>query len=284
MEPMSHEKRAALPIGIFDSGVGGLTVLDAIHKALPHEDLLYLGDTARLPYGTKSQETVATYAQQATAKLVERGIKMLVVACNTATSAALPKLREVFAPLPVLGVIEPGAQAAVSHSRNGHIVVIATESTIKGGAYHKAITALRSDVRITEKACMLFVHLAEEGWVDGPLVEGIAERYLKHIFAPAAEYAPLHTRPDTLLLGCTHFPLLRPALIKVVGEDVAIVDSAHTAACAVQKALTAQNLHTKALRGHCHFMTTDDVARFAEVGSIFLGLNLEKNRVEHIDL
>ncbi len=281
---MELEQRVALPIGIFDSGVGGLTVLDAIHKVLPHEHLLYLGDTARLPYGTKSQDTVATYALQATAKLVERGIKMLVIACNTATSAALPLLRQSFAPLPVLGVIEPGAEAATKVTRNGHIAVIATEGTIKGGAYQKAMTALLKDVHITGQACTLFVHLAEEGWVDGPLVEGIAKRYLDHIFVPNIADAPTNSRPDTLLLGCTHFPLLRETLANVVGKDVVLVDSAYTAARAVEKALSAQNLHRKGSQGQCHFMTTDDAARFARVGSVFLGVNLEKSHVEHVDL
>ncbi len=271
----------ALPIGIFDSGVGGLTVLKAIHEALPHEDLLYLGDTARLPYGTKSRDTVTAYALQAAGKLVERGIKMLVIACNTATAAALPALTQAFAPLPVVGVIEPGAQAAVKKTRNGHIAVIATEGTIQGLAYHKAIAALRADARITGQACTLFVHLAEEGWMDGELVEGVAKRYLGDIFWPKNETAC----PDTLLLGCTHFPPLRKALARVVGEEVHLVDSAETTAKAVSEALHVQNLlalqdHT----GHCHFMTTDDAARFARVGSLFLGQNLQKNHVEHVDL
>ncbi len=274
-----------LPIGIFDSGVGGLTVLKAIHETLPHENLLYLGDTARLPYGTKSPETVASYALQATKKLVEKGIKMLVIACNTATAAALPTLTKAFAPLPVIGVIEPGAEAAIENTRNGHIAVLATEGTIKGMAYRKAIHARKPDLRITEQACTLFVPLAEEGWIDGPLVEGIIARYIAHIFPQTAP--PTSTKaslPDTLLLGCTHFPPLRHAIANVVGKDICIVDSAATTAVAVQKALQSHNLFTGNTQGHCHFMTTDDRDRFARAGSLFLGNTLYTNDVEHLDL
>ncbi len=269
-----------LPIGIFDSGVGGLTVLNAIHKTLPNENLIYLGDTARLPYGTKSPETVTNYALQAAAKLVERGIKMLVIACNTATAAALPALRQKFSPLPVLGVIDPGAKAAVAATKNAHIAVIATEGTIQGQAYQKAIAALHPDIRVTGQACTLFVPLAEEGWMDGPLVEGIAARYLDHIF----QHSNKIDCPDTLLLGCTHFPPLRNALMAVVGENIFLVDSAATTAQAVQEQLTTHFLLNTSGKGQCHFMTTDDKERFARVGSLFLGQVIEKNMVEHIDL
>lgn len=279
-----------LPVGVFDSGVGGLTVLRAIQARLPHEPLLYLGDTARLPYGTKSPDTVRRYSLQVAASLVERGIKMLVVACNTATAASLPALREAFAPLPVIGVVEPGAAAAVRASRTGHIAVIATEGTIKGGAYQKAIGALRPDARIVCQPCTLFVPLAEEGWLDGPLVEGIAARYLNHIFAEQAA-APAHVTcnaPDTLLLGCTHFPLLAQALQKVVGEKVHLVDSAATAAVAVEEELRRLNLLAPALGvqdlAPPRFLTTDDAARFARVGSIFLGMTIIENCVERVDL
>ncbi len=271
-----------LPIGIFDSGVGGLTVLRAIHEALPHEDLLYLGDTARLPYGTKSSDTVAAYALQAASKLVERGVKMLVIACNTATAAALPSLSTAFAPLPVVGVIAPGAEAAVRTSKNGHIAVIATEGTIKGLAYHKAIATLREDTRITGQACTLFVHLAEEGWMDDAIVEAVAKRYLADIFTEGEE----HERPDTLLLGCTHFPPLRNALQRVVGKNVTLVDSAATTAQAVMAELQRQALlkEVSTAQGSIHLMTTDDASRFARVGSLFLGEELQKNCIEHIDL
>ncbi len=274
-----------LPIGIFDSGVGGLTVLKAIHETLPHENLLYLGDTARLPYGTKSPETVANYALQASKKLVEKGIKMLVIACNTATAAALPSLRQAFAPLPVIGVIEPGAEAAIRSTRNGHIAVIATEGTIKGKAYHKAIHSQRQDIHITGQACTLFVPLAEEGWMDGPLVEGIILRYLEHIFF-GADTAKDSQSPDTLLLGCTHFPPLREAIANVLGKDINIVDSAATTAVAVEKALQQQGLFNLKQNnvGTCHFMTTDDKERFARVGSLFLKKALIAGDIEHLDL
>lgn len=281
-----------LPVGVFDSGVGGLTVLRAIQARLPHEPLLYLGDTARLPYGTKSPDTVCRYSLQVAAALVNRGIKMLVVACNTATAASLPALREAFAPLPVIGVVEPGAAAAVRASRTGHIAVIATEGTITGGAYQKAIGALRPDARIVCQPCTLFVPLAEEGWLDGPLVEGIAARYLNHIFdeQPAPNAPPRgFLCPDTLLLGCTHFPLLTDALQKVVGPKVHLVDSAATAAVAVEEALRRQNLLApvsgpQGVVPSPRFLTTDDASRFARVGSIFLGMTIIENCVERVDL
>lgn len=265
------------PIGIFDSGVGGLTVLRAIRARLPQEHLLYLGDTARLPYGTKSRDTVTRYSLQAARKLVERHIKMLVVACNTATAAALPALREAFSPLPVIGVVEPGAAAAARVSITGHIAVIATEGTIHGGAYQRAIGALRPQARITGRSCTLFVPLAEEGWMDGPLVEGIAARYLEDIFA-----AP--DAPDTLLLGCTHFPLLQAALQRVVGPRVRLVDSAATTAETVEGELRRLGICRRAAAGQAHFLTTDDVIRFARVGGLFLGAEIAPERVERVDL
>ncbi len=269
-----------LPIGIFDSGVGGLTVLKAIHETLPSEDLLYLGDTARLPYGTKSRDTVTCYALQAAAKLVERGIKMLVIACNTATAAALPALIEAFAPLPVIGVIEPGARAAVTTTKNKHIAVIATEGTINGMAYHQAISTLCAEAKITAQACTLFVPLAEEGWMQGDIVEAVARQYLQHIFLQP----PVEERPDTLLLGCTHFPPLRHALAKVVGQGVTLVDSAATTAEAVRLALKECNCLQYDNNGQCHFMTTDDAGRFARVGSLFLEQKLQKSHIEHMDI
>lgn len=270
-----------LPIALFDSGVGGLTVLKAIADRLPAEDLLYLGDTARLPYGTKGHDTIVRYCLLAARALVARGAKMLVVACNTATAAALPRLQREFAPLPVLGVVEPGARAAAERSRNGEIVVIATESTITGGAYQDAIGRLRPRARVRGRACPLFVSLAEEGWVDGPVVEGAARRYLDDLFRPAVT-AP---RPDTLLLGCTHFPLLRQALQNVVGPEVTLVDSAATTAESVQEALTRLGLlRQDGARGWRRFLTTDNPERFARTGGFFLGSPLRRGDVELVDL
>ena len=258
-----------LPVALFDSGVGGLTVLKALAARLPAEDLLYLGDTARLPYGTKGRDTIIRYTLRAAQKLVDNGAKMLVVACNTATAAALPALREHFAPLPVLGVVEPGAQAAARTSRNGEIVVIATEATI------------RPEAHVQGRACTLFVPMAEEGWMDGPLVEGIARRYLEDLFTPAVT-AP---RPDTLLLGCTHFPLLQAALQNVVGPQVRIVDSAATTAESVGEELARLGLlRADGPTGVRRFMTTDNRNRFARTGSLFLGSPLKSSDVEIVDL
>lgn len=278
-------ERAALPVGLFDSGMGGLTVLKALTACLPGEDLLYLGDTARLPYGTKGTQTIVRYTLKAAQHLVDMGVKMLVVACNTATAAALPTLRTHFAPLPVLGVIEPGARAAVAASSNGHIAVIATEATIAQGAYQRAIRSLRPDAVVTARACTLFVPLAEEGWMDGPVVESIARRYLENIFVPASPTATSNAVPDTLLLGCTHFPLFYAALQHVVGSKVRIVDSAATTAQSVAQELHAAHLeHTASVRGTCRFFTTDNPARFARTGSLFLGRALAQDDVTLVDL
>ena len=208
------------PIGIFDSGVGGMTVLRALLERLPGESYRFLGDTARLPYGTKGASTIIEYTLKAAGKLVDMGpVKMLVVACNTASSVALPALRNRFPHIPVVGVIKPGARAAVQASSSGHIVVLATEATVRGGAYVDAIHALKPEARIQSRACTLFVSLAEEGWLEGDVVEGVVRRYIGELFA-------CEDKPDTLLLGCTHFPLLQKAIANVVGPDVAIVDSA----------------------------------------------------------
>lgn len=277
---MNNKINSSLPIGVFDSGVGGLTVLGAMRRRLPHEDLLYLGDTARLPYGTKSRETIARYAVQAAAKLVERNVKMLVIACNTATAAALDELKARWPDLPVVGVIEPGARAACSATRGGAVAVIATESTIKNRAYHKAIELLDPQVAVTAQACSMFVSLAEEGWLDGPIVEGTARRYLEPLFAAGGA-----ARPDCLLLGCTHFPPLAPAISKVLGPDVRIVDSAETTAAEVEELLRAQDaLNAQTGQGRSAFMTTDDVGRFAHTGAVFLGCEIAQADVELVNL
>ena len=270
-----------LPVALFDSGVGGLTVLAAVARALPFENLLYLGDTARVPYGTRSPDTIARYTHMAAGYLLKHGAKMLVVACNTASSAALPSLREAFASIPVLGVIEPGAEAATQASQNGHIAVIATEATIRGGAYQQAITRRRPDARVTGRACTLFVPLAEEGWIDGEIAEKVAARYLADIFdRPAGR-----ERPDTLLLGCTHFPLLLEPLRKLAGDDVSIVDSAAATAKKVAATLKDLNLLRKSRKpGGRRFLVTDNPERFARAGEIFLGKSLAPDELRLIDL
>ena len=273
-----------LPIGLFDSGMGGLTVFKALAERLPHEDLLYLGDTARLPYGTKGRDTIIRYTLKAAQNLVDMGVKMLVIACNTATSAALGALRQQFAPLPVMGVVAPGAQAAAQASVNGHIVVVATEATIAGGAYQQAIARIRPDAVVTGRACTLFVPLAEEGWMNGPIVEGVASRYLADIFSPDG-MAASQAAPDTLLLGCTHFPLLQQALQNVVGPQVRIVDSAATTALRVAEELQATNLLCPGNKpARYRFLTTDNTARFARTGSLFLGRELGDGEVSLVDL
>lgn len=275
--PMSLD--AHMPIGLFDSGIGGLTVLHALRRRLPQEDLIYLGDTARLPYGTKGRETIIRYSQRATQKLVDSGIKMLVIACNTATSAALPTLRKHFAPLPVMGVVEPGAAAAIAASRNKRIAIAATEATIAGGAYQEAIRRRCPEATVIGRACTLFVPLAEEGWTDGPIAEGVAARYLQKIFSEGPE------KPDTLLLGCTHFPLFAEALRHVIGPDVRIVDSAATTAQAVEEELhRLRLLRHSGQQGASRFLVTDNPARFMRSGSFFLGEELHNNDVSLIDL
>ncbi len=268
-----------LPIGIFDSGVGGLTVLRAVRARLPREHLLYLGDTARLPYGTKGPETVARYAVQAAGHLVERGIKLLVVACNTASAAAMPELTRAFAPLPVLGVVEAGAEAAVQTSRSGHIAVLATESTVRGGAYERAIQARRPDAQVYSQACSLFVALAEEGWVKGPLVDAVAREYLHPLLEEKRREGL-----DTLVLGCTHFPPLKETLTHVAGSEVKLVDSGETVAAAAEKLLTAAGLLRASGNGDARFLATDGAERFARVGSLFLGEKLASADVEIVDL
>jgi glutamate racemase len=266
--------RTEAPIGVFDSGVGGLTVLRALIAELPHEDFLYLGDTARLPYGTKSPATVARYSVRAAEALVERDIKALVVACNTASASALPALRERFPTLPVLGVIEPGARAACVASASGRIAVLATEGTVQGGAYKRAIEAVRPEAQVTQIACQIFVALAEEGWSEGAAVDAIAERYLAHLDA----------RVDTVVLGCTHFPLLADAIARQLGATRRIVDSAATTARAAHRTLATRQLARSTRGGMLRLLATDSPERFARVGARFLGASIAAKSVEAIDL
>lgn len=266
-----------LPIGVFDSGVGGLTVLRALQEQLPHESFIYLGDTARLPYGTKSPETIARYAEQASDVLVNRGIKLLVVACNTASTAALPLLQQKFKDIPVVGVIEPGAKAACVKAPNERIVVIATEATIKAQAYQQAIKNLQPGVEVIGQSCGLFVALAEEGWLEGDETEVIVARYLKPLFEGAK-------RPGCLVLGCTHFPVLLPAIRKVLGHELIIVDSAQTTAEVVKEILLEDDLVCTARHPQVHFLVTDAPERFARVAPHFLGRAIELAEIELVDV
>lgn len=265
------------PIGIFDSGMGGLTVMRALKARLPRESFVYLGDTARLPYGTKSADTVTRYAVQASAALMKYDIKLLVVACNTASAAALPTLTESLAPLPVVGVIEPGAEAAVAAAPDGPIAVIATEGTVKGGAYVRAIQARSPQMPVVQQACPLFVALAEEGLRDGQIAELVAQRYL----GPLLSTMP---GPRGLVLGCTHFPVLKQTIAKVAGPGIVLIDSAETTASAVEKILREKSLLHDGDAQPPVFLATDAPGRFAHLGETFLGEPIDPGAVTLVDL
>jgi glutamate racemase len=254
-----------LPIGVFDSGIGGLTVLRVIHQALPAESTIYLGDTARVPYGTKSPEVVTRYALNNARFLVERGIKLLVVACNTASAVVLPALEEEL-DVPVVGVIRPGARKAAETTRSGVVGVIGTEGTIMSGSYERALLEIRPGTRVHKRPCPLFVPLAEEGWDNHPVSLAVAQDYL-HDFASGGM--------DTLILGCTHYPVLIPAIEKAVGAEVALVDSATSVAEAVAQELGRLDLTCPGDGPPVReFFVTDVPQRFQTVGERFLGARL----------
>lgn len=248
------------PVGIFDSGIGGLTVARAIYERLPAESTVYFGDTARLPYGPKSPDTVRRYSLEILRWLLGQGVKAVVIACNTSTAHALEALRQV-SPVPVIGVIEPGARAAVRATRSGAIGVIGTAGTIASNAYARAIQALRPEARVTQQACPLLVPLVEEGWFDHPATELVAREYLR----PLQEAGV-----DVLVLGCTHYPLLKPLLQRVMGPNVTLIDSAEETALALENELgpTRSAAGTRATH---RFAVSDDEPRFRQVGSRFLG-------------
>jgi glutamate racemase len=271
-----------LPIGVFDSGVGGLTVLKALRERLPAESLTYLGDTARLPYGTKSAAAVSHYALQAAHALVDMGIKALVVADNTSSAHALEAIRSEFPGLPVMGVVEPGAAAAGIASAKGRIVVIATESTIQAGTYLRAIHNTRPAAQVVAKACPLFVSMVEEGMTDGPIAEQMARHYLDPLFAQAGA----DEGGDCLLLGCTHFPALTPLLRRIVGDKVAIVDSASTTARAVEDLLDHRGIATRqpSDQARVRYLATDAPDRFARVADIFVPWHIDAGQIELVEL
>ena len=275
---MTHDHSNSAAIGIFDSGVGGLTVLKAIREAMPSENLVYLGDTARLPYGTKSPASIERYATQATAKLLEYDIKMLVVACNTASAVALEALKKQMHPVPVVGVVEPGATAAVESRPGGSHLVLATEATVRLGAYKSAIEHRDPEARVLEQPCELLVALAEEGWTKGPIAEAIIQRYLDDASNGGFD-------PDSIILGCTHFPLLRDTISRVAGTEVKVVDSAVTTAVVVRSILDeTAGLAGEARAGMLKMLATDGAQRFARVGGQFLGEPLTAEDVQLIDL
>lgn len=247
-------------IGVFDSGIGGLTVLRALRRAWPGHSTIYLGDTARVPYGSKSRQTVVRYARQNTHYLLSQGIELLVLACNTASAYALEELQSL--PVPVLGVIEPGAQAAARATRGRHIAVIGTAATIASRAYERAIERLAPGVRISARACPLFVPLAEEGWEDTPIARLTAERYL-------ADWLPGQPdRPDTLVLGCTHYPLLRPTLAGLLGPEMTLIDSAEATAQAAGPLLAARPAEARPTH---RLIVTDGAEGFARTAARLLG-------------
>lgn len=268
--PNSEIRNSALPIGIFDSGVGGLTVYRALHERLPDEHFVYLGDTARVPYGTKSLSTVERYAIENAKFLEAHGIKLLVVACNTASALALPAIREAVS-MPVVGVIEPGARAAVEVSGQQQIGVIATEATVQSGAYARAIGKINSDIKVIERACPLFVPLAEEGWAETDVARAVAEQYLNDLRKKDV---------GALVLGCTHYPILRELISEVIGREIPLIDSGEAAAHEVKTLLQSSQLLSLERdrdkeRQLCddldHFYVTDAAERFAKVAERFLG-------------
>lgn len=249
-------------IGIFDSGVGGLTVLKELMKALPQEDTIYFGDSARFPYGTKSPDTIIRYSLEIASFLSNHEIKLLVVACNTASAVALEALKQQFS-IPVVGVIEPGARRAVSVTRTGKVGVIGTEGTIRSGAYAKAIKRMNPEVEVLTRACPLFVPLAEEGWVDNEVARLAARTYLQGLREEGI---------DTLVLGCTHYPLLKGIIGEVMGSGVALVDSAEETARTVAEILrTRALLRPQSEKGNHHYFVTDVPAGFIRIGNRLFG-------------
>jgi len=276
--PLPSRSRLDLPIGVFDSGVGGLTVAAALRRRLPSEHLLYLGDIARQPYGTKTSKTVARYALQAARFLERRRVKMLVVACNTASAHALEALVRAHPGLPIVGVVEAGARAAASRSPGGGIVVAATEGTCASGAFPRAIRALRPEARVTQVACPLFVALAEEGFTQGPIAEAVVKDYLGRHFADGAGN-------DTLLLGCTHFPLLAPALGAALGDAVNLVDCGEAVAAEAAGLLAAYGLAAPAgAAGGVSLLATEAADRLARLGGRLLAESGDPPKVELVDL
>ncbi len=256
----------AAPIGVFDSGLGGLTVANELMRQLPAEGILYFGDTARVPYGPKAPSTVRRYSREIGAYLESEGVKAIVVACNTATAHALAALRSEL-PIPVIGVIEPGARAAVSATRTANVGVIGTAGTIRSGAYERAIRELAPEARITAQPCPLFVPLVEEGWIDTEATRLVAREYLQPLRDAAV---------DTVVLGCTHYPLLKPVLADFLGPDVRLIDSAAETAAETRRVLASRGIEapptTHPVR---RFVASDDSSQFLRLGQRFLGHPLD---------
>ncbi len=276
MNPPAKSKAAAEavhPIGVFDSGIGGLTVVAALRALLPSESIFYIGDTARVPYGGKSQATIERYSQELSGLLLAERAKCIVVACNTASALGVPRLVQTLR-VPITGVIEPGAQAAVKATRSGKIGVIATRATIHSRAYERAIEELDSEAQVFSEACPLLVPLIEEGWLDDPVTESVIARYLEKM---------LRHGVDTLVLGCTHYPLLRDAIQRFTGPDVTLVDSAQNTALAVQKLLKQHKLAApKKNVGKLQVALTDPSTSFLRVAEKALGLQVGDVRLKTV--
>ena len=258
----------ASPIGIFDSGIGGLTVVREVIRQLPHEQIIYFGDTARVPYGPKSPDTVRRYSREITAYLMSQDVKAIVIACNTATAHALPVLRSEL-PVPVIGVVEPGARAGVAASRRRELGVIGTAGTIGSGAYESAIRAIAPDAHVVARACPLLVPLVEEGWLDTEATRLIAREYLAPLQAAGV---------DTLVLGCTHYPLLKPMLAGILGPDVVLIDSAHETAAETARVLGERELLATEVPNVTvshRFIASDAPDHFLRLGQRFLGGTIE---------
>ncbi|RLD15730.1 glutamate racemase [candidate division KSB1 bacterium] len=250
------------PIGVFDSGLGGLTVVKQLQRILPNEYLVYFGDTARIPYGTKSKWLIQRFAMEDALFLLDFNIKILVVACNTASSSALPVLQDRL-DIPVVGVVEPGAHAAVAATRNKKIGVIGTSATIASGSYARSLKALMPQAEIFNQACPLLVSLVEEGWLDDEVTVLTLKKYLKPL---------MEARVDTIILGCTHYPLLEPVIQRIVGPEVTLIDSGKETAKAVQQILKDhQLLNPDSKKGEDQYFVSDSPEAFAKVGSLFLG-------------
>ena len=264
---MNNNKR---PIGIFDSGLGGLTVFKELRALLPGEDLIYFGDTARVPYGTKSAGAVLAFSKEISSFLLAKNIKLLVVACNTASSLALEEIRK-FSPVPVLGVIKPGVEAALKAvPAGGRVLVTGTSATVNSRAYSRALAEAGSGVKVTEKACPLFVPLVEEGWCSKPVAAIVAREYL----------APFRGRTDALILGCTHYPLLKKVIAGVMGPRTKIVDSARAAARGARAELAGRGLLNRARRGRSEFIVSDAPDRFSELAFKLLRIRTGKVSVK----
>jgi glutamate racemase len=258
------------PVGIFDSGIGGLTVARAIYERLPRESTIYFCDTARVPYGPKSPDTVRRYSLEILHWLLDQGVKAVVIACNTSTAHALRTLQEATA-VPVLGVIKPGARAAIAAGGGGPIGVIGTAGTIASGAYTRAIEALAPDLAVIQRACPLFVPLVEEGWFEHPATELVAADYLRELREACVR---------SLVLGCTHYPLLKPLLQRVMGPEVKLIDSGQATALALETILADKALEAPGdTRPDHRFVVSDDEARFRQVGSRFIGERLARAEV-----